>query len=192
MVPCVGTHPRSTGQIGPVKILSAAPARGLMLLRFLAGMRAVRYFQTAARSAEETAAALSAPVPDAPEALKREREEQKEKRSDLENRLLAAALEALRAGKRGNVYAGHLPFADAGLLVRAAGELIREKDAAALLSCPGKAGRAIVFARGENVDADMAALLRVCGGRGGGKPDLAQGSAPDESVLDRAMARLIP
>jgi len=192
MVPCGGTHPRSTGQIGPVKILSAAPARGLMRLRFLAGMRAVRYFQAAARSAEETAAALSAPVPDAPEALKREREEQKEKRSDLENRLLAAALEALRAGKRGNVYAGHLPFADAGLLVRAAGELIREKDAAALLSCPGKAGRAIVFARGENVDADMAALLRQCGGRGGGKPDLAQGSAPDEGVLDRAMARLIP
>lgn len=186
MVPCGGTHPGSTGQIGPVKILSAAPARGLMRLRFVAGMRAIRYFQEAARSAEEMAAALSAPVRLAPEALRRDREEQREKRAEIEGKVLLSALEILRAGKRGRVYAGHLVFADAALLVRAAGELIRDKDAVALLSCPGKAGHSLVFARGENVDQDMAALMRACGGRGGGKSDLAQGSAPDESVLEAA------
>ena len=190
MVACGGTHPRSTGQIGPVKILSAAPARGLMRLRFVAGMRAIRYFQEAARSAEEMAAALSAPVRLAPEALRRDREEQREKRADAEEKLLLSALEILRAGKRGRVYAGHLAFADAGLLVRAAGELIKNKEAVVLLSCPGKAGRSLVFARGENVDQDMAALMRACGGRGGGRSDLAQGSAPDERVLDAAADRM--
>ena len=190
MVPCGGTHPSSTGQIGLVKILSAAPARGLMRLRFVSGMRAIRYFQEAAWSAEEMAAALSAPVRLAPEALRRDREEQKEKRADAEEKLLLSALEILRAGKRGRVYAGHLVFADAALLVRAAAELIKDKDAVALLSCPGKAGRSLVFARGESVGQDMAALMRACGGRGGGKSDLAQGSAPDGSVLDAAADRM--
>ena len=43
MVACGGTHPATTGQIGPVRILSSAPARGKMRLRFVSGMRAVRH-----------------------------------------------------------------------------------------------------------------------------------------------------
>jgi len=191
MVPCGGTHPRSTGQVGPVKILSTAPARGNMRLCFAAGMRAVRYFQEAARCAQRVAAALSAPMGDAPDALMRERAEQREKSRGLEDRLLLSALEVLRAGRRGRLYAGHLTFADPGLMVRAASALIEDADAAALLSCPGKNGRALVFARGSAVDADMAALLRESGGWGGGKPDMAQGSAPDGSVLERAIRALM-
>ena len=60
----------------------------------------------------------------------------------------------------------------------------------ALLSCPGKSGCALLFARGPEADADMARLLRQCGGKGGGKPDLAQGSTADEEALERAEAFL--
>lgn len=60
MVPCGGTHPATTGQIGPVKILSTAPARGKMRLCFVAGMRAVRCFQRAMSCADQVSAALSA------------------------------------------------------------------------------------------------------------------------------------
>ena len=190
MVPCGGTHPAATGQIGPVKILSAAPARGMMRLRFLAGMRAVRYFQETARSAEETAKLLSAPVPDAPEALEREREEQRAWRRQAEEKLLQAALAVLAGEKRGRVTAGRVAFADPGLLVRAAAEITRDRDAAALLACPGKNGEALVFARGSGAEWDMAALMKRCGARGGGKPDMAQGSAPDGAAL-REAARIL-
>ena len=42
MVACGGTHPSTAGQIGLVKILGVAPARGKMRVSFLAGMRALR------------------------------------------------------------------------------------------------------------------------------------------------------
>jgi len=190
MVACGGTHPSTTGQIGPVKILSCTPARGKMRLCFVAGMRAVRYLQRAVRCANEVAAAVSSDLDGALDALLREREAAQTLRRELGVRLTQAALQALRAGKRGNLYAGHLEFADHETLLHAAAELIRQPEAIALLSCPRKEGRMLVFARGAAAAPDMAALLRACGGRGGGKPDMAQGSAADGAVLEKAITEV--
>ena len=49
----------------------------------------------------------------------------------------------------------------------------------------------LVFARGAQASPDMAALIRACGGRGGGKPDMAQGNAPDGSVLEQATEEVL-
>lgn len=186
MVACGGTHPRSTGQIGPVKILCCTPARGKMRLCFLAGMRAVRYFQRTARCAQETAAALSSDVEGAPQALLREREEHLETRRELDRRLVQAAVQAIRGQGRGPVYAAHLEFAAPDTLVHAAAEITRDPEAVALLSCPGKERRTLVFCRGAAVRADMADLLRRCGARGGGKADMARGSDAEGGALERA------
>ena len=51
---------------------------------------------------------------------------------------------------------------------------------------PGKNGVTCLFARGRAADTDMPALRRQSGGRGGGKPDLAQGSAIDGAALEAA------
>lgn len=186
MVACGGTHPRTTGQIGPVKILSCAPARGKMRLTFVAGMRAVKYFQRAVRCADEMAAALSADHETAPDALRRERENAAALRKELGKRLTLAALQAIRKSQRGHVYAAHLEFADPETLLLAAGELTRDPDTVLLLSCPRKDQRMLVFARGTAAKEDMARLLRESGARGGGKPDMAQGSAPDGAALEKA------
>lgn len=188
MVPCGGTHPSTTGQIGPVKILSCTPARGKMRLCFVAGMRAAAYFQQTAACAEQAAAALSSTVAEAPEALLREREAHLNQQKENAQRLTQAALEILRLHQSGRVYAAHLPFADRDILLSAARELTKDPKAVALLSCPGKSGHALLFARGAEADVDMAQLLRQCGGKGGGKPDLAQGSAADRKALEQAAA----
>ena len=190
MVACGGTHPASTGQIGLVKVISSTPARGKMRLCFVAGMRAVAYIQRAARCAVQVSQALSADFDTAAEALQKERDAVQTARRELSVRLTQAALQALCMGKQGNIYAGHLELADHETLLHAAAELTREPGAVALLSCPHKAGRMLVFARGAQADADMAALLRFSGGRGGGKPDMAQGSAPDGDALRKAAASL--
>ena len=186
MVPCGGTHPNTTGQIGPVKILSCAPAKGNLRLRFVAGMRAVRLFQQAARSAHAAAAMLSCGIGDVPQALSREREAQVERRKDMEKRLLQAALHWIRAEAQGEMYASHLPFADGDTLHRAASELTKEPDAAVFLSCPRGAERQLVFARGERAAGNMGQIMKQCGARGGGRPGIAQGSAPDGEALRRA------
>ena len=190
MVPCGGTHPASTGQIGPVKILSASPARGKLRLCFLAGMRAIRYFQRTAKTAETVAAALSAKIQDAPDALQKERDARAAERKEMSQRLLTAALSALEAAEQNGVYCAHLAFADRDTLLRAAGELTKDPKAAALLSCPGGAGRLLIFARGRDCPVDMAALLRASGARGGGRPDMAQGSAEDGAPLLAALEKI--
>ena len=191
MVACGGTHPGTTGQIGPVKILSCTPARGKMRLCFVAGMRAVRYLRQAARCAQTLSAALSADFDGALPALTQERETAAAYRKEQEQRLTQAALRLIRTQKTGNVYAAHLDFATPDTLVRAAAELIREPEAAVLLSCPRKDQRMLVFARGTEAPWDMARLLRDCGGRGGGRPDMAQGSAPDGGALAAARDMLL-
>lgn len=190
MVACGGTHPRTTGQIGPVKIVSSTPARGKMRLCFVAGMRAVRYIQRAVRCAEEMAALVSGDFDTAPAALRKERETAQQLRREQDQRLTLAALESLRAGKEGDMYCGHIEYADHEILQHAASELTRDPRAVALLSCPRKEARMLIFARGAQAQGDMAALLRGCGARGGGKPDMAQGSAPDGEALRRAAEML--
>ncbi len=182
MVPCGGTHSSTTGQIGPIRILSTAPTRGKMRLTFVAGMRAVRDYRRAARCADAVSAALSSDVDGAPEALLREREQHAATRKEMQQRLTQAALQIIRANRQGPVFAAHLPFGDMSLLTQATAVLTKAPDAVALLSCPGKNGRSLLFARGIDAALDMTGLLRQSGGRGGGKPDMAQGSAPDDDA----------
>ena len=190
MVPCGGTHPATTGQIGPIKILSCTPSRGNMRLCFVAGMRAVRLFRQSYQCAGDMAAAVSADFDSALDALKRERETAMIQRKDMKDRLVLAALGVLNAGKRGNVYAAHLPFADHDTLLKVASELTKEPEAIVLLSCPKGEGRMLVFARGIDAKPDMAQLLRATGARGGGKPDMAQGSAAEGDAVQKAVLLL--
>ena len=187
MVPCGGTHPRTTGQIGTIKIISCTPARGKLRLCFAAGMRAVGLFHKVYSCAGSLSAALSADFDTAPDALKRERDAANEQRKDLQERLALAALEILRGKKRGNICAAHLSFADHDTLLRAASELTKDPEAIVLLSCPKGEGRMLVFARGASASIDMAQLLRSAGARGGGKPDMAQGSTAETDTLEKAM-----
>ncbi|MBR3106475.1 MAG: hypothetical protein IKH30_04720 [Clostridia bacterium] len=190
MVPCGGTHPGTTGQIGPIKIISCTPSRGNMRLCFAAGMRAVKLFRQAYQCAGDMAAAVSADFDGAPDALKREREAALAQRKELKDRLTLAALDVLRAKKQGSVYAAHLPFADHDTLLKAASELTRDPEAIVLLSCPKGEGRMLVFARGASASPDMARLLRSTGARGGGKPDMAQGSDSDGEAIQKAVQAL--
>lgn len=195
MVACGGTHPNTAAQLGIVKVISCASARGKMRLTFVAGMRAVKYLQTCALAAQKIAKEVSSDIPGAHAAYLREKEAAKENRQTLMQSLTDAAVEiALAAGKKlpdgGTVYARHLPFADRAALLHAAALLTKAGNAIALLTCPDKNGCAVIFLRSADRSEDMSALLRHCGARGGGKPDMAQGSAPDESVLLSALTQL--
>lgn len=191
MVACGGTHPSTTGQIGPIKVISALPARGKLRLSFLGGMRAFAYFQHTAACAQGVAAAVSAPIDGALHSLLRERETALNERKAMQEQLFQAALALIQKSAfslgASTVYCLNLPFGDAGVLTRAAGTLIQNVKTLVLLGCPGKNGTLLVFSRSPDNSEDMGKLLRTCGARGGGKPDMAQGSAETPEALQTAL-----
>ena len=194
MVACGGTHPTSTGQIGLVKVLDTQPARGKMRVSFLCGMRALQHYQAVYDNARQAGNLLSAPLEQLAPAVARLQVEQQDLRQQLQGlqaEMAASAAEALLSKAQ--------PLADGARLVQSfqqaldanglrelAARLIDQPQVIALLAAPREQGCLLLFARSRDVGTDMAALLRQAGGKGGGKPDFAQGSTADADVLDRA------
>ena len=197
MVACGGTHPSSAGQIALVKIIDARPSKGKVRVSFVCGMRAVRDYQEKYDACARAAALLSvqpAQLPDAVERLNGAVAALEHEISQLRQAEALGQVEALRAGAEpigeNRVMIAKLgPLAMDGLR-RLATELTRDDNAVALLAAEREGGFNLIFARGAAVTADMGRLLREaasrCGGKGGGKPDFAQGSSPDAAVLDAA------
>jgi alanyl-tRNA synthetase len=212
--PCGGTHAASTGEVGCVVARQWERAKGLVRVTFAAGVRALDDYARANRTARAAAALFSVGRDEAAEAAARLQEENRQ----LQRRLRAAEELSARAEAR-ELYeeavresAGShegaddaTPFVvarsfegrDAEGLRRLASALAAHARAVALLgSAEGGAAR-LVFARAADAPGDMNALMReacqTLGGRGGGRPDMAQGGGQHverlTEALDAAAAR---
>jgi len=186
MVACGGTHPSTAGQIGLVKIVSVAPARGKMRVAFLAGQRALKDYFACSRAAHDAAELLSSSVENLPASVAAMQEKwraaefelvkfKKEQLLSQVQRLLDEA-EVLEDGVK--VAAGFVD-ADAMLLRDLVSKLIEQPGVIALMGAPNGEQNIYVFGRSADVDRNMGALLRdsarPLGGKGGGRPDFAQG-----------------
>ncbi len=202
MVACGGTHPSTAGQIGLVKIVDARPSRGKLRVGFVCGMRAFRDYQRRMNASDEAAALLSAPVEQLPLSVRRMQENLASLRQELtalrkeQARAQAEALLSSAESQNGvHLISGILPALPSDSLRELATELTGRVPAVVMLASPREEGGYLVlFARSEGVDSDMGKLLRQacvsCGGKGGGRADFAQGSAPDAEVLRAARALL--
>lgn len=193
MVACGGTHPSSTGQIGLVKIVSAAPARGKLRLSFVCGSRAIADYRKNYNCAWAAANLLST----RPEMLAHNVENLMNRLREAElslNRLrrekllsgadeLLAGAETLPGGVR--LICAEIA-ADAEGARELASKLVERPGVCALLAARAGEKHNYVFARGADVRFNMGALLsaaaRPLGGKGGGRPDFAQGGGPLEAL----------
>lgn len=199
MVACGGTHPSTAGQLGLVKIVGVAPARGKMRVSFLAGQRALADYQSVYDIAHTTAAQLSTSVENLAahvaamqEALKRaEFELNRLRRDSAVNEIQHSDLPLTDKGVR---VAARMLAGDANLIKDVASQLIKQDNMAVLLGAEVEPGRAVfVFARSQNVDIHMGQLLsraaKPLGGKGGGRPDFAQGGGAP-AILEAAKGLL--
>ncbi len=198
LTPCGGTHAYRTGEVGMIAVRSWERAKGLTRIEFVAGTRALADYRKANRSAREVAALFSTGRDDAPQLAAQMVEEHKE----LNRRIraleeLAAEVEAqklLVAASRGvvvQVFNGR----DAESLKKLAQALIAKPGVVALLASRDKDTARLVFARSSDAEGDMSALMReacaMLDGRGGGKPDIAQGGGKNVAKLDAALTHAL-
>lgn len=200
MVACGGTHPATAGQLGLVKIVGAAPARGKLRVSFLAGMRAFGDYRAKFDIAQQTANLLSTAVENLPDHVSAMQEALKRAEFELNRLRREAALNAIVAEDLpirpdGVRVVARMLEGDANLIKDVASRLIKQPKTAALLGAGVAPGRAVfVFACSQDVDIHMGRLLseaaKPLGGKGGGRPDFAQGGGATE-ILERARAMLM-
>jgi alanyl-tRNA synthetase len=197
---CGGTHVRATGEIGPVLIRKLDKVRNSTRIEFLCGLRALRRARADFDALSQIAHAFSAPLDDAPALVTSQLEALKTAEKDrrrLEDELGAAhgrelydatspdSLGIRRATRR-------LPSGSLDQL-RAMAQAFCARPMAVFIGIAEKPP-AILLATSPDSNLDSGKLLKAAlnevGGRGGGAPRLAQGSAPTLAALEQALMTL--
>jgi alanyl-tRNA synthetase len=196
---CGGTHVARTGGIGLIGVTAFERFKGGTRVEFVCGGRALRAFgaqRDVMAACVRHLSVLPAELPAAIERLQAEGKEQRAGARALQGRLVEYEAEALaaRAQPAGAVrlVAERVEGFDAhGLKGLAQALAARAGHAAVLLGADSPAS--LVVGRAADVSLDAGRLVRDLttrfGGRGGGRPELAQGgglTAPPEDVLAAA------
>jgi len=202
---CGGTHLEATGQIGLFKIVSeGAVASGVRRIEAVTGESARRHVGREEAALRESAGLLKIPPLELPQRLQKLLDEQKhlEKQlRELEARVAKGRAQELAASA--TVVAG-VPVLSARLDgldaegLRSVMDTLRERMGSGVI-CLGSSmdGKVTLVA---SVSKDLTKRIQagklvqemapLVGGKGGGRPDLAQGGGTDASRLDEALARV--
>jgi alanyl-tRNA synthetase len=201
---CGGTHVARTGAIGIIAIAGWERLRGGTRLEFLCGARALRGYRRLRDSVGDCTRLLSVLPEELPSGIARlqgEIRDLKRRSRDLQTSLASHEAAALASGadRHGSLslVSAVLEGSDANALkVLASGIVSHSGFVAVLLGA--ETPRAVVIARSADVAIDAAAILRALiarsGGKGGGRPELAQGgglSGTAEEILDAARAAIV-
>lgn len=199
LTPCGGTHAYRTGEVGLIAVRSWERAKGLTRIEFVAGGRALADYRRANKTSRAVAALYSSARDDAAKLTVRMMDENKE----LHRRVraleeIAARVEARElmvgalvtpSGSRvvNNIFDNR----DAESLKHLAQALIANAQTIVLLGSREKDAARLVFAKSSDAPGDMNALMKTAcemlDGRGGGKPDLAQGGGKNTEKLEEAI-----
>jgi len=195
--PCGGTHPRRTGEVGIVAVLRAQKWGAGTRVEFACGGRVLGLLHQAEDRIARASGALRCAPAELVTAVEKLAEEGSARRKELDRMLGAlAAAEAVRLDGAGTAAAPVVARLDGSLGspggLKAVAQALAARGRTALLGCV-EGGRAhLCFARPRGAGVHLGEVLResaaLFGGKGGGAPDLAQGSGPDVGGLDGALA----
>ncbi|MDZ4719899.1 MAG: alanyl-tRNA editing protein [Roseiflexaceae bacterium] len=198
---CGGTHPRTTGGVGLVSIRRWERRGTTTRVEFLCGGRAVHDLRHKHRVFGRLAAQLSIASDEIEPTVMRLREAEEQARKGLEHargRLLVYEAHewANQAVTIGEIAVVRVLSTERSLdELRTLAKLIGDHGCVAIVGMAAEKGH-LIIARGAELKIDCAAVLRAAlapfGGRGGGRPELAQGGLPDPTriaeALDMALA----
>ncbi len=196
--PCGGTHCTRTGQIGQARIVAVEKYKGMLRLAFHAGLRALadaraKHDALAAVASELTCGPLdvAAAVTKLRGDLKGARAQLDAVRAELAELVARATLAALPSGDAPVVLPLLRADEDANALRLLAGKLAADARVVALVgSVDATTGELVlVVQRGASGRLDCGAFIqsqsKALGGRGGGRPERAEGRFPKGTALER-------
>jgi alanyl-tRNA synthetase len=200
---CGGTHVARTGAIGIIAVSAWERFRGGTRVSFVCGGRALRLFRSYRDSVTGSIRTLSVLAEELPSAIERMQNESKDLRRTVKTLQEAlASHEAARMVAAAPVVGGTRVVVDAlqgwdaqGL--KAIATAATAGDSVVVALCSAATPALVVVARSRNQAVDSGAVLKELvqqfGGRGGGKPDMAQGGgleAAPARIVDAARAAL--
>ncbi len=200
---CGGTHAHRTGDIGLFKIVvETGIAAGVRRIEAVTGPGAVHWVQELARQTSEISAVISGPIDGAVDKIQGLLKRQKELERQIANLNASMALSDLDQLLASTVdidgmqvIANRVPL-DSPKTLREIGDKVRDKLASGIIVLGGEFdGKAALLAM---VSKDLTGRIKagdlvnrvaaVVGGKGGGRPDMAQAGGPMPDKLDEAIA----
>lgn len=200
---CGGSHVENTADIGIFKIVSeSSTGAGVRRIEAVTGHGAVEYVESIEDKLQNVAARLHCRVEDVEERLamlENEAKEANQKVKALENKMAAAeasqAKDAAKEVKGVNVLVQKVAVADVPAL-RNLGDQLRDKvDGVVVVASVFENGKIGILAmaskeavgKGVHCGNIVKEVAKLCGGGGGGRPDMAQAGAKDPDKLDDAL-----
>ena len=203
---CGGTHVARTGDIGVCKIVyEGSISAGVRRIEAITGSGALRQFQESAGVLKRVAGLVRASEPELVEhvekllstgrTLERQVEQLKEKLAQA----VAGSLELQARPVNGaKILAARVDGMDRSQMRSLADSLRNKWKSAVVVLASGEDGNvAIVSAVTRDLTARVhagklaAALAQAVGGKGGGRPDMAEGGGKDASALDAGLAKTL-
>ncbi|MDP3564747.1 MAG: DHHA1 domain-containing protein, partial [Methanoregula sp.] len=190
---CAGTHCRSTGEVGVIKIIRVEHIQdGIERIEFTAGIAAIYYMQHLEQIVSSSAEALSVQPDNLPAAVNRFFSEWKDQKKEIERmstKVVELEMQSLVAESMDGIPVVikriDLPQKELAQLASS----VAEKGGIALLAGVGETVR-VVLASGEprvNAGEIIGQVCSLLGGKGGGKPTMAQGGGPEVGQIDLAL-----
>jgi alanyl-tRNA synthetase len=202
---CGGTHVSRTGDIGLFKIVSeSGVAAGIRRIEAVTGAGAIAYVADEERCLADVAGLLSASAGDVAEKLRQAMQRQKKlerELDELKSKQAGAATGDLATRAQDidgiKLVAARVDGMDAKALREAVDTLKQKLGDCVVLLASGGAGKAALVGgvHGSALDKVKAGevvahVARQIGGKGGGRPDMAQGGGSDSPALDDALRGL--
>jgi alanyl-tRNA synthetase len=190
---CAGTHCRNTGEVGVIKIIRVEHIQdGIERIEFAAGVAAIFYMQHLEQIVASSSDILSVQPENLPSSVRRFFTEWKEQKKDIERmsaRLTDLEIRTLVAESIGGVGVVvkriDLPVKELAALATS----IADEGGVALIAGSGNPVRVVLTSGDPRVNAGeiISQVCSLLGGKGGGKPSMAQGGGPDTAQLDLAL-----
>jgi len=197
---CGGTHVHSTGEIGMIAVRGWERAKKMCRVEFLCGGRVLRDYRRAHQTALAVAQQFSAArdvTPALVAALIEDNKQQSRRIRDLLQ--IAIGVEAAELYQSAEQREGFrlirqiFPGRDIEELKLLAQKIAQQGPSIALLAATTDIAR-LVFARSSELPQNMGKLLgeacALLGGKGGGRPELAQGGGPQIGKLSEVLEQI--